>query len=185
MHSTIDLDEFEDEWPWPTFYILFQVTMQYLVSVMTSDFLHRFTHNLNLGVPTWMTLTYIWPTWSQWMEIVPDPTCCKLHAHNYTCIPKNVGQRGSLDPSGQLVEYCFYEEYCLLSIFIWFVSRIYTCISPIISILYFVGISHNKYNCVYILMPWHSCVPNQLTNASYQIHLTLYHSYMYIIKVPV
>ena len=24
---------------------------------------------------------------SQWMEIIPVPTCCKLHFHNYTCIP--------------------------------------------------------------------------------------------------
>ena len=37
------------------------------------------------------------------MEIVPVPTCCKLHAHNYTCIPKIIGLRGILDPSGQLV----------------------------------------------------------------------------------
>ena len=40
---------------------------------------------------------------SQWMEIMPVPTCCKLHAHNYTCIPKILGRRGTLDPTGQLV----------------------------------------------------------------------------------
>ena len=40
---------------------------------------------------------------SQWMEIMPVPTCCKLHAHNYTCIPKTLGRRGTLDPTGQLV----------------------------------------------------------------------------------
>ena len=52
-----------------------------------------------------MTLTYILPT---------VPNCnewklcqflhCKLHAHNYTCIPKNLGRRGTPDPTGQLVE---------------------------------------------------------------------------------
>ena len=37
--------------------------MQKLVSAITSYFMHRFTHNLNLGwVSTWMTLTYILPT---------------------------------------------------------------------------------------------------------------------------
>ena len=39
------------------------------------------------------------------MEIMPVPTCCKLHAHNYTCIPIILGRRGTLDPTGQLVEY--------------------------------------------------------------------------------
>ena len=42
---------------------------------------------------------------SQWMEIMPVPTCCKLHAHNYTCIPIILGQRGTLDPTGQLVKF--------------------------------------------------------------------------------
>ena len=37
------------------------------------------------------------------MEIVPVPTCCKLHAHNYTCIPKMLGRRGTVDPTGQLL----------------------------------------------------------------------------------
>ena len=35
--------------------------------------------------------------------IMPVPTCCKLYAHNYTCIQKNIGWRGTLDPTGQLV----------------------------------------------------------------------------------
>ena len=77
MHPTIALDEFEDEWPWPTFDLLFQVAMQNLVSPITSDFLHQFTHSLNLGwVPIWMALTYIWPTVPnrKKMEIVPVPT---------------------------------------------------------------------------------------------------------------
>ena len=34
---------------------------------------------------------------------MPVPTCCKLHAHNYTCIPTILKQRGTLDPTGQLV----------------------------------------------------------------------------------
>ena len=110
MHPTIALDEFEDEWPWPTFDLLFQVAIQNLVSMITSDFLHRFTHNLNLGwVPTWMTLTYIWSivlNRNEWQ--VPVPTCCKLHAHIYTCIPKKkIGRQGTLDPSGQLVSHFF------------------------------------------------------------------------------
>ena len=50
-----------------------------------------------------MTLTYILPTVANRNEIMPVPTCCKLHAHNYTCIPKNLGRRGTLDPTGQLV----------------------------------------------------------------------------------
>ena len=80
--------------------------MQKLISVITSYFMHRFTHNLNLGwVSTWMTLTYILPT-------VPNRNewklCCKLHTHNYTCIPKILGWRGTLDPTGQLVENIIY-----------------------------------------------------------------------------
>ena len=39
------------------------------------------------------------------MEIMPVPTCCKLHAHNYTCIPIILGRRGTLDPTGQLVKF--------------------------------------------------------------------------------
>ena len=35
---------------------------------------------------------------------MPVPTCCKLHARNYTCIPKNLGRRGTLNPTGQLVD---------------------------------------------------------------------------------
>ena len=38
------------------------------------------------------------------MEIMPVATCCKLHAHNYTCIQKHLGRRGTLDPTGQLVQ---------------------------------------------------------------------------------
>ena len=38
------------------------------------------------------------------MEIMPVPTCCKLHAHNYTCIPIILGRRGTLYPTGQLVK---------------------------------------------------------------------------------
>ena len=34
---------------------------------------------------------------------MPVPTCCKLHAHNYTCIPICLGRRGTPDPTGQLV----------------------------------------------------------------------------------
>ena len=37
------------------------------------------------------------------MAIMPVPTCCKLHAHNYTCIPIFLGRRGTPDPTGQLV----------------------------------------------------------------------------------
>ena len=81
IHTTIALDEFEDEWPWPTFDLLFQIAMQNLVSTITSDFLHRFTHNLNLGwVPTWMTLTYslpIFPNRNKWK------LCQFLHVVNY------------------------------------------------------------------------------------------------------
>ena len=44
---------------------------------------------------------------SQWMEIMPVPTCCKLHAHNYTCIPIFLGRRGTPDPTGQLVSLIF------------------------------------------------------------------------------
>ena len=51
---------------------------------------------------------------SQWMEIMPVPTCCKLHAHNYTCIPIILGRRGTLDPTGQLVIYSFSLLYLCL-----------------------------------------------------------------------
>ena len=34
---------------------------------------------------------------------MPGPTCCKLHAHNYTYIPILLGRRGTLNPTGQLV----------------------------------------------------------------------------------
>ena len=37
------------------------------------------------------------------MAIMPVPTCCELHAHNYTCIPIFLGRRGTPDPTGQLV----------------------------------------------------------------------------------
>ena len=37
------------------------------------------------------------------MEIMPVPTCCELHAHNYTYIPIFLGRRGTPDPTGQLV----------------------------------------------------------------------------------
>ena len=83
MHPTMDLDEFQDEWPWSTFDLLFQVAMQNLISMITSDFLPRFTHNLNLGwVPTWMTLTYILPT-------VPNRNEWKLcqFLHVVNCMP--------------------------------------------------------------------------------------------------
>ena len=40
---------------------------------------------------------------SQWMAIMPVPTCCELYAHNYTCIPIFLGRRGTPDPTGQLV----------------------------------------------------------------------------------
>ena len=79
--------------------------MPNLVSAITSDFLHRFTHNLPWTSSNMndldLHLTYCFK--SQWMEIVPIPTCCKLHANNDTCIPKTLGRRGTLDPSGQLV----------------------------------------------------------------------------------
>ena len=35
---------------------------------------------------------------------MPLPTCCKLHAHNYTCIPIFLGWRGTPDPTGQFVD---------------------------------------------------------------------------------
>ena len=41
------------------------------------------------------------------MESMPVPICCKLHAHNYTCIPIFLGRRGTPDPTGQLVIYYF------------------------------------------------------------------------------
>ena len=34
---------------------------------------------------------------------MPVPTCCKLHAHNYICIPIFLGRRGTPDPTGLLV----------------------------------------------------------------------------------
>ena len=37
------------------------------------------------------------------MEIMPVLACCKLHAHNYICIPIFLGRRGTPDPTGQLV----------------------------------------------------------------------------------
>ena len=91
IHTTIALNEFEDEWPWPTFDLLFEVAMQNLVSAITSDFLHRFIHNLNLGwVPIWMTLIYIWPT-------VPNHNewklCRFLHVVNYMPIFIHVSQK--------------------------------------------------------------------------------------------
>ena len=79
--------------------------MQKLVAI-TSYFMHRFTHNLNLGwVSTWMTLTYILPS-------VPNRNAWKLcqfiHVVNYMPIiihvsQKKLGRRGTLDPTGQLV----------------------------------------------------------------------------------
>ena len=36
---------------------------------------------------------------------MPVPTCCKLHAHNFTCIQIFLGRRGTPDPTGQLVLY--------------------------------------------------------------------------------
>ena len=39
------------------------------------------------------------------MAIMPVPTCCELHAHNYTCIPIFLGRRGTPDPTGQLVNF--------------------------------------------------------------------------------
>ena len=83
--------------------LLFLVTMQKLVSAITSYFMHRFTHNLNLGwVSTWMTLTYILPT-------VPNRNewklCAFLHVVNYMSIIIHVSQkfrgRGTPDPTGQ------------------------------------------------------------------------------------
>ena len=58
------------------------------------------------------------------LEIVPVPTCCKLHAHNYTCIPKNLGRWGTLDPSCQLVNIKFklilVHAKCFFSFFVYF-----------------------------------------------------------------
>ena len=68
MHPTIALDKFEDELPWPTFDILFQVAMQNLVSEITSDFLHRFTHNLNLGGDEFQH-EWPWPTFDLLFQI--------------------------------------------------------------------------------------------------------------------
>ena len=43
------------------------------------------------------------------MAIMPVPTCCELHAHNYTCIPIFLGRRGTPDPTGQLVSFYFWR----------------------------------------------------------------------------
>ena len=45
IYTTIALDELEDEWTWPIFDLLFQVAMQNLFGVITSDFIHWYTHN--------------------------------------------------------------------------------------------------------------------------------------------
>ena len=88
--------------------------MQKLVSAITLYFMHRFTHNLNLGwVSIWMTLTYILPTVpnrNEW-KLCQFLTCCKLHAHNYTCIPIFLGRWGTLDPTGYWSA-CFSQNGC-------------------------------------------------------------------------
>ena len=108
--------------------------MQKLVSAITSYFMHRFTNNLNLGwVSTWMTwldLHFTYCSKSQWMEIMPVPTCCKLHAHNYTYIPIILGWRGTLDPTGQLVNMVWVV---VLGVELW--DNYYACKITIISIL--------------------------------------------------
>ena len=125
MLPTIDLNEFEYEWPWPTLTYfsrsqcknsverLIQISCTDLHNLWTS---HSYHHSLgwvpkisDLDLPLtyfsrsqckisliytqfepWMSsnmndcdlhLTYC--SKSQWIEIVPVPTCCKLHAHNY------------------------------------------------------------------------------------------------------
>ena len=47
------------------------------------------------------------------MESVPVPTCCKLHANNYTCIPQSLGRRVTLDPYDQLVNFVAHMEISL------------------------------------------------------------------------
>ena len=44
------------------------------------------------------------------MEIMPFPTCCKLHAHNYTCIPIFFRVAGDPGPywSACIITFYFY-----------------------------------------------------------------------------
>ena len=50
---------------------------------------------------------------SQWMEIMPVPTCCKLQSHNYTCITIFLWRRGTPDPTGQLVMVFSVSDVCI------------------------------------------------------------------------
>ena len=51
---------------------------------------------------------------SQWMEIMPVPTCCKLHAHNYTCIPKTFRVAGDPRPYWSACDFLdFRGKYCM------------------------------------------------------------------------
>ena len=88
--------------------LLFQVSMQNIFSAITVYF--WFHAPIDAQFEPWMNFTMndldLYLTYCsklQWMEIVPVPTCCKWHAHNYTSIPNKLRRRGTLDPSGQLV----------------------------------------------------------------------------------
>ena len=44
---------------------------------------------------------------------MPVPTCCKLHSHNYTCIPILLRNRGTPDPTGQLIMVFSVSDVCM------------------------------------------------------------------------
>ena len=123
MHPTIALNEFEDEWPWPTFLDLNAKTCLCDNFIFHAPIYTQFEPWMSFNMND-LDLHFTYCSKSQWMEIMPVPTCCKLHAHNYTCIPIILGRRTLVDPTGQFVLICYVTQYTLLiMLFLGFTKR--------------------------------------------------------------
>ena len=84
---------------------------------------------------------------SQWMEIIPVPTCCKLHFHNYTCIPIFLGRRGTPYPTGQLLMVFSVLDVCIQHDQLLWCFQYQTYVYSMVS-----------YYGVFIIRPIHDCV---------------------------